>query len=170
LHRKVGPYGIALGIAVWASMIFVGLRTFVVYPLPTEWAGYDELLQDAYIYLTFITLLLWAAHERRRPPWHKRLMAIATFVALLAPIERLEWLPELGIGYIFASVVWLDLCLIVPLLAYDLVSTKRPHPATMLGLLLMLGAQAAMVLAWGTAPWHNFAFFVVQAVRTTFHQ
>jgi hypothetical protein len=95
-------------------------------------------------------------------------MAIATFVALLAPIERIEWLPVLGLGYIFASVVWLSLCLIVPLVAYDLASAKRPHPATVRGLLLMLGAQAAMVFAWGTAPWRNFPFVVAHAVRAAF--
>src|SRR5260221_7983276 len=93
LHRRLGPYGIALGVAVWASMVFVVGHHMVVNPMPVEWAPYDELLQDVYTDTMFIALLLWAAHERRRPAWHKRLMAIATVVALVAPIERFEWLP-----------------------------------------------------------------------------
>src|SRR5258706_5010560 len=138
LHRKIGPYGIALGIAVWASMVFVELRKLVAHPLPTDGPGYDELLQGSYTYLTFLVVLLWAAHERRRPAWHKRLMLITTFVALVAPIERIEWLPELGVGFIWASILWLDLCLIVPLVVYDLVSTKHLHRATVQGLGVML--------------------------------
>jgi hypothetical protein len=168
LHRQIGPYAVALGIAVWASMIFVELRKLVAHPLPTDGAGYDELLQGVYTYVTFIVLLLWAVHERRRPSWHKRLMAMATFVALVAPIERIEWLPELGFGFIWASVLWLDLCLIVPLIAYDIVSAKRPHRATVQGLGLMLSAQAAMLLAWGTAPWRQFAFSAAHAARSIF--
>jgi len=168
LHRKLGPYGVALGIVVWLSMIFVEVRTLVVHPLPTEWAGYDELLQGVYTYSTFIVILLWAVHKRRQRDWHKRLMAIATLVALVAPIERVEWLPELGVGYIWASVLWMDLCLILPLIAYDVVSTKRLHPATVQGLGLTLGAQAMMFLAWGTDSWRQFAFAAAHTIRPIF--
>jgi hypothetical protein len=95
-------------------------------------------------------------------------MAIATFVALLAPIERVEWLPEMGLGGIRASVVWLNVFLIVPLIMYDVVSAKRLHPATLLGLPLMLSARAAAGLAWGTPTWRNFAFAASHAVRAAF--
>ena len=168
LHRRIGPYAIALGVAAWASMVFVEVRKLVAHPLPTELADYDELLQGVYVYMTFIALLLWALRERRRPPWHKRLILIATFVALLAPIERVEWLPEMGLGSIWASVVWINVFLIAPLITYDMVSAKRVHPATLWGLLLMLSAQALMALAWGTAPWRNFAFAYAHAVRAAF--
>ena len=168
LHRAIGPYGIALGVAVWASMVFVAVRGLVAHPLPLEWAGYDELLQDVYTDTTFIAVLLWAACERRRPSWHKRLMAIAIFVALLAPVERLGWLPELGVGFIWASALWLNLCLVVPLVGYDMISARRLHPATMLGLALLLSAQAATVLVWGTDPWRRFAFAATHAVRAAF--
>jgi len=166
-HRRIGPYGIALGVAASASMIFVVGRGLVVHP-PTAVRDYDEMLQDAYVVLTFATLLFWAFHERRRPARHKRLMAITTFVALSAPVERMEWLPELGIGYIFASAVWLDLCLIVPLVAYDVVSTKRVHVATAQGLAFMLAMQAAMVVLWGTPLWRSFAVALTSAVRAAF--
>jgi small-conductance mechanosensitive channel len=149
-------------------MIFVEVRLLVVHPLPTDWAGYDELLAGLYTYVAFIVILLWAVHKRRQPAWHKRLMTIATFVALVAPIERMEWLPELGVGYVWASVIWLDMCLIVPLVGYDVVSTKRPHQATVQGLGVMLCAQALAFLAWGTAPWHHFAFAAAHVLRSTF--
>ena len=168
LHRRLGPYGIALGVAVWASMVFVSVRAVVAHPLPVDLSGYDEQLQDVYTDTTFIALLLWAAYERRRPAWHKRLMAMTLFVALGAPVERLEWVPELGVGFIWASMIWLNLCLVVPLVAYDVVSAKRLHPATLLGLGLLFGAQALMWLAWGTDPWRRFAFDAVHALRATF--
>ncbi|HEY1961009.1 MAG TPA: hypothetical protein VGG69_01215 [Rhizomicrobium sp.] len=167
LHRKIGPYGFALGVAVWASMVFVELRALVAHPLPTDGRGYDELLQGPYIYLTFAVLLFWAFRERRRPEWHKRLMVIATFVALVAPIERIEWLPELGVGYIWASMIWMDLCLIIPLLAYDMILAKRLHPATALGLCFMLAAQGTMFLVWGSSLWRQFAFAAVHAIRAS---
>ena len=83
-------------------------------------------------------------------------------------MSRLRVLLSLILGAAFASVVWLNLCLIVPLIAYDIASAKRLHPATVRGLAFMLGAQATMVLAWGTAPWRNFAFALNQAVRAAF--
>ncbi len=170
LHRKIGPYGVALGVVAWVSMIYVPLRRLVVHPLPVLLTDYDGLLQDVYVDIAFIVLLLWAAYERRRPAWHKRLMVIAVFVTLLAPIERLEWLPELGVGFIWASVLWLNLFLVVPLVAYDIVLAKRPHPATLQGLALLVSAQATMWLAWGTTPWRRFAFEAAHALRSAFLQ
>jgi hypothetical protein len=168
LHGKIGPYGIALGVVAWASMIVVEVRGLLAHPLPADLAGYDDLLQDVYTDTAFIVLLLWAACERQRPAWHKRLMTMALFVTLLAPIERVEWLPQLGIGFIWASVLWLDASLVVPLFVYDMVSEKRLHPATLRGLAVLLAAQAIMRLAWGTAPWRRFAFDAAHALRSAF--
>ena len=168
LHRTIGPWAVGLGVAVWGSMVFVAVRRLVVHPLPLEWAGYDELLQDVYTDTTFIALLLWAIYERRRPAWHKRLLAVAIFVTLLAPVERLEWLPELGIGFIWASALWLDLGVVAALVGYDLILARRLHPATMGGLALLLAAQATTVLAWGSAPWRHFAFLAAHALRSAF--
>lgn len=168
LHRKIGPYGFALGIAVWASMVFVELRLLIAHPLPAQLPEYDELLQGPCIFLTFLVLLFWAYHERRRPEWHKRLMTIATFVALVAPIERIVWLPELGVGYIWASFLWMDLCIVVALFTYDMVAAKRLYPATGFGLCFVLAAQAAMFLAWGNSSWRQFAFVAAHAIRAVF--
>ncbi len=60
------------------------------------------------------------------------------------------------------------MCLIVPLVTYDMVSAKRLQPATLLGLLLPLSAQGVMLLAWGTPPWRHFALAAVHAVRAVF--
>ncbi len=168
LHREIGPYGIALGVVAWASMVFVAVRGLLAHPLPVDPSGYDELLQDVYTDTAFIVLLLWAAYERRRPAWHKRLMVIALFVTLLAPIERIEWLPQLGNGFIWASVLWLDLFLVIPLFVYDGVSVKRPHPATLQGLAMLFAAQAIMWIAWGTTLWRHFAFDAAHALRSAF--
>jgi hypothetical protein len=53
LHRKVGSFGIALGIVVWASMVFVEIRAMVVNP-PTEPRDFDWLLPGVYCYTSFL--------------------------------------------------------------------------------------------------------------------
>ena len=164
LHRRVGAYAVALGWIAWASMIFVELRTYVVYPLPHDPRALDWDLPGPHVYLTFAVFLIWAVYERRRPAWHKRLMTFAVFVSLAAAIERYVWIPtDYGFGP-FAAL--LDVCLLVPIVAYDLATLKsRLHPATIGGALFLFGSQAVLFALWGTSLWRTFALGVVRAVH-----
>jgi len=164
LHRQIGPYAFFIGWLALASMVFVEFRAMIVHPVPTDAAEYDWDLPGPYLYLTFPIFLAWAYHERRRPAWHKRLMTIALFLTLLAAIQRYLWIP-IDYGYWpFAAV--LDVALLVPLAAYDLIALRgRLHPATVRGGALLLVSQALLFLLWGTSPWRNFAALITHTLH-----
>jgi len=164
LHRRVGPYAVAVGWVAWASMIFVETRSLVAHPLPQDVGDFDWMLPGPYVYLTFGILLAWAVRERRRPAWHKRLMTFAMFLALQATIQRFLWIP-ITYGY-WPFALTLDVVLLVPMIGYDLSTLKgRLHPATVRAALLLIGAQALMLGLWGTDLWRGFASVVAHAVR-----
>jgi hypothetical protein len=164
LHRRTGPYVVAIGCVAWASMIFVEFRALIVHPLPQNVREYDWNLPGPLVYLTFPIYLAWAVHERRRPAWHKRLMIFALFLPLLAAIQRYLWIP-IDYGY-WPFAAALNISLLVPLMSYDLITFKgRLHPATIRATILLSGAQALLFLLWGTAPWRGFASTVAHAVH-----
>lgn len=164
LHRRVGPYAVAVGWVAWTSMIFVEARALVAHPLPQDAGEYDWMLPGPYVILTFGILLAWAFHERRRPAWHKRLMTFALFLALQAAIQRFLWIP-ITYGY-GPFALALDVALLVPMIAYDLATLRgRLHPATVRGALLLIGVQALLLTLWGTDLWRGFASAVAHAVH-----
>jgi hypothetical protein len=170
LHRKLGGrFGIVLGFAVWASMIVVEMWAMVVHPLdPDLSASYDWVLPGMYVYTTFPVFFIGAIYLRRRQPaWHKRLMAFATFVALQAAEQRNLWLPRFAPGY-WTDVIYLDICLLVPLIAYDYVLAKRPHPATVAASCVLLGAQGILLCVWGSPAWRHMAYGFAVALRSNF--
>ena len=170
LHRKLGgTFGIVLGFAVWASMIVVELRAMLVHPLdPDLSAGYDWMLPGIYVYATFPVFFIGAIYlRRRRPAWHKRFMAFATFVALQAAEQRNLWLPRFAPGY-WTDVIYLDICLLVPLIAYDYVLAKRLHPATVAASCVLLGAQGVLLSVWGSPAWRHMAYGFAVALRSNF--
>jgi hypothetical protein len=164
LHRRVGPYAVAVGWVAWTSMIFVEARVLVAHPIPQDVGDYDWMLPGPYVYLAFGILLAWAVHERRRPAWHKRLMTFALFLALQAAIQRFLWIP-ITYGY-WPFALALDVALLVPTVSYDLSTLKgRLHPATIRGALLLIGAQALLLTLWGTDLWRGFASSVAHTVH-----
>ena len=145
-------------------MLFVEVRVLVVHPAPQDVRELDWLLPGPLIYLSFPLFLVWAVHERRRPQWHKRLMTFGLFLPLLAPIERFLWIPA-DRGFLpFLGA--LDLCLLAPIVGYDLYTRKgRLHPATVRATLLLLAGEAILFALWGTDQWHRFASAAVQWVH-----
>jgi hypothetical protein len=163
-HRKTGNFAFAIGWLAWASMIFVEWRHLLVNAPPDDIRVYDWLLPGPYVYFTFPLFLAWAYRTRQRPEWHKRLITFAVFLSLQAAIQRFLWIP-VSFGYWpFAGV--LDVCLLIPLVVYDLRPPKRSlHPATVQGALALFAAQAILFSLWGTAAWRHFASAVAHAVR-----
>jgi hypothetical protein len=169
LHRKVGAFGIVLGFPVWASMVLVEMRRKVVYPLDPDFSeAYDLDLPGIYVYTTFLVFFICAIYQRRRLlDWHKRFMLFATFVALQAAEQRNLWLPRFAPGY-WTDVIYLDCFLLVPLVAYDYLSAKRLHPATIVASCLLLGAQGVLLLVWGSPAWRHLAYSLALALRSRF--
>jgi len=111
---------------------------------------------------TFSIFLFSAYRKRRQPDWHKRLITFALFLSLEAAIQRLEWLPS-GFGY-WPVAAFLDICLLVPLVSYDVLRVKRLHPATVRGALVIFAAQGILFSLWRTAVWRHFAYTAMHAV------
>ena len=169
LHRKLGAVGIALGFPVWASMVLVEMRRKVVYPLDPDFSkAYDLDLPGIYVYATFLIFFIGAIYQRRRwPAWHKRFMTFATFVAVQAAEQRIPWLPRFAPDY-WTDAIYLDICLLVPLIAYDYFSAKRLHPATIAASCVLLGTQGALLIVWGNSGWRHFAYSFTVALRSSF--
>jgi hypothetical protein len=163
-HRTFGRFAVALAWLAWLSMLFVEWRALRVKALPDVPQGYDWLLPGPYVYLTFPIFLAWAYRERRRPSWHKRLMTFALFLSLQAAVQRYLWIP-VTFGY-WPFVAALDLCLLIPLIGYDMRTLRwRLHPATVRGITLLVFSQAMLLLLWGTPTWRGFAYLVAHAVH-----
>jgi len=164
LHRRIGPYAIAVAWLACSSMVFVEYRTNYAHPELRSGSDLDWKLPGPFLFLTFGAFLAWAAHERGRPQWHKRLMTFALFLSIDAGIQRFLFIPMDYGFWPFAATM--DACLLVPLFAYDLRTLKgRLHPATVRATGLLLSSEAALFALWGTAAWHNLALSVGDWIR-----
>lgn len=165
LHRRVGRYAVAVGWLACASMVFVEYRTHIVHPQLNSPYDLDWMLPGPFLFLTFGTFLAWAVYERRRPQWHKRLMAFAVFLSIDAAIQRFLFIP-MDYGF-WPFAVTMDALLLVPLVFYDLRTLDaRLHPATVRGTILLLCCEGVLFALWGTAAWHMFALAVGEWIRS----
>jgi hypothetical protein len=68
-------------------------------------------------------------------------------------------------GY-WAIAAFLDVALLLPLIAFDLVTLRgRLHPATKRGMAVLFCAQALMLFLWGSSAWREFAYYYSHALR-----
>jgi hypothetical protein len=170
LHERLGTFGIFLGPLVWASMVLVELRRKVVHPLAPDLSpDYDGDLPGIYIWSTFLIFFLGAIYQRRSSPdWHKRFMVFAALVIVQAAEMRILWLPRFAPDLYWTDAIYLDVCLLLPLLAYDHLSNRRIHPATAAASAVLLVAQATLLLVWGTPAWRHFAYGFTVGLRAMF--
>jgi hypothetical protein len=101
---------------------------------------------DIGLLAAFAVLFATAIIARRRPHAHKRLMLLASINLTPPAFARIApWLGFDGINQVMFALGGLLLLLLV-LVAHDFASTKRIHPATLLGasvvLCLAVGALA----------------------------
>jgi hypothetical protein len=125
-------------------------------------------LPGIYIWSTFLFYFACAIYQRRRwPDWHKRFMVFAALVVVQAAEMRIPWLPLFAPGY-WNDAIYLDACLLIPLIAYDYVSAKRLHPATLVATGVLLSAQGMLLWLWGSPGWRHFAYGFTVALRSHF--
>lgn len=79
--------------------------------------------------------------SRARPRAHKRLMLIAAILMIDAAMARLVF----GVGLPAPFILLAELALFAALLGYNLVTLRRPHWATLLGIVLYASAMVAKV-------------------------
>ena len=94
--------------------------------------------------------------RRREPGLHKRMMILATAMALPAGIDRIPWL----YSSLPASPLTPDLYMLVavsPMVIWDLVRNRRVHRAYWIWLAVNLPAAVAVHGLWDTPWWHATA-------------
>jgi len=91
-------------------------------------------------------------------------MTFALFISLQAAMLRFEWIP-ISWGY-WPIAAMLDGFVVLPLLAYDFATLRRPHRATAIGAAILLVDQAILFSLWGTSSWRHFADAVTRALQS----
>lgn len=158
LHRKLGRYGMVLGLAV----LVMGLVATIVSPLdhlrdgswPMERAASFLILPigDMVLFAALFGAAMW---YRRRPEVHKRFILMATTALLFAPVARMD----------FANPAVLLLVWMTPVLAgmgYDLWSRRKVHPSYIVGTALML-AVFTRLFVMESAGWRRVGTAILRA-------
>jgi len=120
---------------------------------PLMWANFASLV-------AFVALLAAALLLRRRPQAHKRLMLLASLGILGPAVERISEWPVFLSGQVpFVPLVMTVLLLAI--VAYDLYSTRRVHPATIIGgaVCVLTGLGGSMI--GGTAFGQSLAIRIL---------
>jgi uncharacterized membrane protein YozB (DUF420 family) len=155
LHRRVGPWGAALALA----MVVLGtLGALVAARRATGFTGVavpplQFLAVPLFDMLMFALFVALAVAWRRRAQHHKRLMLLATISITTAAIARWPGVLPLGPLAFFGIT---DL-FIVALALWDRRSLGRVHAATLWGGLALVLSQALRLAVSGSEPWLGFA-------------
>lgn len=155
-HRRLGLFSVGLGVIVWLAMGTASIRGRIAYPPPVEDFTWDIMLIELSAMNLFGLFFTWAILVRKKAAAHKRLLFFATLVLLQAAIDRTRWLPGLDAAF-YVRFIYLDV-LIIPLLMYDLVTTRRIHKITMIGSMIIIIVQIAVTNTLGSRAWHQFWF------------
>ena len=156
-HRQLGGIAFVLvpAIVVVMCLASYGRLAAAADPGPIPAGRYNILLIQLRSILLFPLFVMWALSARRSSPGtHKRFMIVATVVVLDAALARTNWLlgplagnPNFELMSIF------QLLLLMPLVAHDLVSGRRLHRATVIGIAVFTFAAVVLNLLWASAWW-----------------
>jgi hypothetical protein len=168
LHRRVGPFGAVLAVAVAAISLLTLARRVAPFMDEAPFAAFGNLMSVmAFLSCVGIALLL-----RHRPEAHKRLMLLGSIVITGPALDRMARLPALANllepflpdalsqpGVAFAMLATPSLMLAV--VGYDLLTRRRPHPATLGGILAIFGlAPAVSAALMYSGAWSAFVRLV----------
>jgi hypothetical protein len=117
----------------------------------------DILLLQLRIGILF-PILLWIGLRARRsePGLHKRMMILATAVAIPAGIDRIPWLPTTMPVSPVTTDLWM-LAAVSPLLLWDLARNRYLHRAWWIWLGFVVPVAVLTSLLWDTPWWHATA-------------
>lgn len=150
LHMKIGNWGFAVGVAFLLSLYVV--TAFSHHQAPTDIPGVTPAMFSAPSLFAIISAaaLLWLAWRKRFDAQaHKRLIVILACLIAGPGIARLPYVPPPPQAFVIVDGIILAATL--PLLAWDLVTLRRPHWATLAGI-SAIGFMFAATVASGPFP------------------
>ena len=148
LHRYFGAAGafIGLGMIVLGAIAWHGALVRGRAPNGRDPFAFSAV--SAITLLEFALFLGTALWMRRNREWHKRLMLLASISIIGPPLARISRWPVFG-GYEDARIPFAGLVILISALAvYDLVRSRRIHPATAIaGVICVASTAAASIFA-----------------------
>jgi hypothetical protein len=159
LHRQVGAWGILLAIAVVIAGTTLGIASAKagVSPDPKIPPLVFLALPIGEMF-TFAALFTAAILLRKRSPWHKRLMLVASVAMLTPAAARLPFaFIQQGAPLSFFAVA--DL-VILGCIVFDTMRNRRVHPAFAAGLAFVIVSQLGRLALTQTPMWMTFAKWV----------
>jgi len=157
LHRQVG----------WIAVVLVPVMTVLAWlvsvDLGRRGGGPPGVPSIQFLTVPMATIVVFPAfvaaalYWRGKPEIHKRLMLIATLELVPAGFGRVPVLQPFGpLGFFGGA----DLFVLV-MMAFDLATRRRVHPATAWGGALLIATQVGRIVLSGTPAWDAFAHWAI---------
>jgi hypothetical protein len=159
VHRKLGVAGAMLALLVVVLGTQLGIASARSGSSPIGVPPLVFLVMPLGEMVVFAALVAAAIVLRKRGPYHKRLMLLAS-IAMLTPATArlsLHFLPTGGPPVFFALT---DL-VILACIAFDTVKNRRLHPAFAAGFAFVIVGQAGRLALSQTPQWMTFAKWLV---------
>ncbi len=152
VHRRLGVAGgvLALLMTVAAGAMTIDLARRSVGAAPND-AALAFVIVPFFSVIVFPILVGTALFYRRQSEIHKRLMLLATLEIATAGVARIPGAGSLPLFFILTDIG------LLALVAYDVVSRRRLHPATLWAGLFLIATQAVRTYAGGTEAWLTIA-------------
>jgi hypothetical protein len=158
LHRKLGVVGAVLALLVIYVGIMLGIASARAGAAPAGLSPLVFLVLPFGEMLVFGALVAAAVAMRKRGPFHKRLMLLASLAILTPAMARLPFdFVQAGGPLVFFALT--DL-VIIACIVFDTVKNRRLHPAFAAGFAFIVVGQFGRLALSQTAAWMTFARWV----------
>jgi hypothetical protein len=159
IHRRLGIAGFVLAILMVILGVMAATDLLVREGGPPGTDAKFFYIVPLSSMMIFAPLIFFAFRARTNPPEHKRLILVATMALAVAAIARFRIVHNLGAAYRFSYIF------LILLVAYDLWSTRKIHPATLWGGAFLIFVEQISQPIGHTAAWHAFAGWVQSLAR-----
>jgi hypothetical protein len=138
-----------LAVAIWIAMIVAMVAGHIRYQPALDSFLYDVLMVEIALIVLIAVSFTWGLLPGANAGWHRRLMTLATLLLAQAGLGRMRWQPIPG-----PMLIW---ALLVPFFVFDIVTTRRVHPATLIGAGLVVASHRTILMNSGSLAWHEAA-------------
>lgn len=159
IHRKLGVAGVLLALLVLVLGTELGIASARAGATPIGVPPLVFLVMPLGEMLAFAVLVTAAIVMRKRGPYHKRLMLLASVAMLTPAMARLPFdFVQRGGPLVFFALT--DL-VILACIAFDYAKNRRLHPAFAAGLAFVIVGQIGRLALSQTSAWMTFAKWLV---------